>query len=134
MKLRFFNWAFVCILLFPLTAAGQTLGTEFTYQGQLKNGGSRASGLHDLRFRLFDASVAGAQVGTTLCVDNVVMSDGLFTVALDFGAVFAGQQRFLEIEVRADTALSCGNATGFVTLTPRQPLSAAPNALFALNA
>lgn len=124
----------ISALLTTLASAQTPLGTAFTYQGQLKDGGSPASGLHDLRFRLYDASVGGAQVGATLCVDNVSVTDGLFTVSLDFGAQFAGQERFLEIEVRADAGLDCANPAGFTTLTPRQPLTAAPNALFASNA
>lgn len=128
------RWALV---LGPLSASfvdAQTpLGTGFTYQGQLKSSGMRASGMHDFRFRLYDALVGGAQVGTTLCVDNVSVADGLFTVTLDFGAQFDGDERFLEIDVRADNGLDCGNPADFVALAPRQPLTAAPSAFFALN-
>ncbi len=112
----------------------QPLGTSFTYQGELRSSGVPAAGLHDLRFRLYDAASGGAQVGSTVCSDNVAVSEGRFTVVLDFGTQFAGQQRFLEIEVRTDTGLNCANATGFVPLTPRQPLTASPHAIFALNA
>ncbi|MBM4107230.1 MAG: hypothetical protein FJ255_00185 [Phycisphaerae bacterium] len=112
----------------------QPLSTAFTYQGELRNGTILATGPHDLRFRLYDASVGGSQVGPTLCSDSVSLTDGCFTLNLDFGAQFAGQQRFLEIDVRADTGLGCGNATGFVTLAPRQALTASPNAAYALSA
>lgn len=113
-------------------AHAQPLGTSFTYQGSLRNAGAPAQGVHDLRFRLYDAASGGNQVGATLCADNVGVADGLFTTTLDFGAVFGGSQRFLEIDVRPDAGLGCANATGFVTLSPRQPVSAAPNALFSL--
>ncbi len=116
------------------TASAQPVGTEFTYQGSLADAGLPAAGLHDLRFRLYGAAVGGSQVGATLCADDVLLAQGRFSVALDFGAQFAGQQRFLEIDVRADTGLGCGDPTGFVILNPRQPLTAAPNSLFALNA
>ncbi|HEY3242568.1 MAG TPA: hypothetical protein VGM03_04375 [Phycisphaerae bacterium] len=122
------------LFLSAMAVAQMPLGTAFTYQGRLQGNGNPANGLHDLRFRLYDASVGGAQVGSTVCLDNVSVSNGLFTVLLDFGAQFAGQQRFLEVDVRADTGLDCSNLTGFVILTPRQALTAAPNALFALNA
>jgi len=112
----------------------QPLTTTFTYQGELQTSGSPAAGLHDLRFRLFDAAAGGAQIGATLCSDNVAVADGRFTVSLDFGAQFAGQQRFLDIDVRADTGLNCTSAAGFVLLSPRQALTAAPNAAFALTA
>jgi len=110
------------------------LGTSFTYQGELTNAAAPATGLHDLRFRLYDAQTGGLQVGSTLCADNVNVAAGRFSATLDFGAQFTGQQRWLEIEVRSDAGLDCGDATGMVVLSPRQPLSATPNALFALNA
>lgn len=113
-------------------AAG--LGTSFTYQGRLTEDGSGANGTYDLRFSLFDQPVAGAQQGPTLCLDNIVATGGVFTVHLDFGSQFNGQERFLQIEVRADSGLDCANADGFIPLDPRQALTAAPNALFALKA
>jgi hypothetical protein len=132
---RFATIAAILPMLTHTAAAQAPLGTEFTYQGQLKDGGTPADGMHDFRFRLFDALEDGLQVGATLCADNVTVADGLFTIAVDFGAdVFNGDERFLEIEVRADTGLGCGNPAGFVILGPRQGLTAAPNALFALNA
>lgn len=109
--------ALLTVLLAAVGAPGQTpLSNAFTYQGRLENAGSPVNGLHDLRFRLYDAAAGGALVGTTLCVDNVNVADGLFMVPLDFGAQFAGEQRFLEIDVRADAGLGCGNGAGLVTL------------------
>jgi hypothetical protein len=115
-------------------ALGQPLTTSFTFQGELDNGTSLASGTFDFQFVLFDAAVAGAQLGPTLCSDNVTVTGGKVTVQLDFGSQFAGSQRFLEVRVRQDTGLDCTNAAGFTALTPRQNLTATPNALFALNA
>lgn len=112
----------------------QALTTAFTYQGELQNGGTPVDGAHDLRFRLYDASASGTQLGTTLCVDNVQVVGGKFTVQLDFGSQFAGQQRFLDIQVRPDTGLDCSNATGYTLLTPRQPMTATPYASFAPSA
>jgi hypothetical protein len=124
----------VCLCAATATPSlAQPLGTAFTYQGELKAAGVPAAGLHDLRFRLYDASVGGSQVGPTLCTNNIVFADGRFTVELDFLAAFSGQQRFLEVEVRADAGLDCSNLAGFTILGPRQPLTAAPNALFALT-
>ncbi len=126
--------ALLLVLIPALFAIAQPLDTAFTYQGELRSAGVPASGAHDMRFRLYDTPGGGAQVGSTLCSDNVPLSEGRFTVVLDFGSVFAGQQRFLEIEVRADTGLDCSNPAGFVILGPRQPLTGAPNALFSLTA
>ena len=127
--------ALVVMALTASSATGQSpLGTSFTYQGQLRSAGSPASGMHDLRFQLYNASALGASVGAQLCLDNVPVTGGLFKVELDFGAPFTGQKRFLAIEVRVDTGLNCANPTGFILLNPRQELTATPNALFASNA
>ena len=37
-----------------LTAASTAQSTAFTYQGRLINGGATGSGLHDIRFTLFN--------------------------------------------------------------------------------
>ncbi|MBL9033086.1 MAG: hypothetical protein JNM80_15415 [Phycisphaerae bacterium] len=118
-----------------LSAAAFAQPTAITYQGRVKNGTALASGLHDFRFTLFDAASGGAPVGTTQCMDNVVVTEGLFTAVVDFGQQFATPSpRFLQIEVRADTGLNCTNGTGFVVLAPRQALTAAPLANSAKSA
>ncbi|MFZ2873785.1 MAG: hypothetical protein WAZ94_04820 [Phycisphaerales bacterium] len=73
----------------------------------------------------------GAQIGATLCADNVTAADGLFTVDLDFGIAFPGERRFLEIEARSDAGAGCADQTGYSLLTPRQELKATPYATFA---
>ena len=99
------------------------VGNGFTYQGSLKNNGSPANGQFDFQFKLYDALSGGTQVGNTLTVSNQAVTDGLFTVLLDFGAsAFGGQARWLEIAVR-----QAGGGT-YTTLAPRQPLSAVPYA------
>jgi hypothetical protein len=134
--------AFTAAWLFT-TFAGSLAGaqsTAFTYQGRLDDAGAPANGLHDFRFRLFDAASDGAQIGATLCLDNVSVVGGVFTAQLDFGQHFATTaQRHLEIDVRRDTGLTCGNIAGFTVLAPRQPVTAAPyashaNSAFALDA
>lgn len=115
-------------------AAGQPLTPAFTYQGELSVGGAPSTGTYDFRFRLFDALSGGGQVGATLCADNVAVDAGRFVATLDFGAQFSGAQRFLEMDVRQDTGLSCANAAGFTTLGGRQPLTAAPFASYSASA
>ncbi len=110
------------------------LSTSFTYQGELASAGTPASGSYDIRFRLYDAASGGTQIGSTLCSDNLAVANGRFAASLDFGAVFAGQKRFLELEVRQDTGLDCSDATGFATLTSRQKITAASNAIAATHA
>lgn len=105
------------------------LGSGFTYQGRLTDGGGPANGIYDFQFSLYDDASAGSQVGSTLQQDDVTVADGLFTVQLDFGNVFDGTALWLEIGVRA------GSSTGaYSTLTPRQPLTATPYALYAKQA
>lgn len=103
--------------------------SAFTYQGQLKDGALPANGPFDLQFRLYDALVGGAQIGSTITANDLNVSNGVFTTQLDFGAsAFVGDARWLEIAVRP------GPSTGaYTTLTPRQSLTVAPYALFALN-
>src|SRR5262249_22779625 len=66
-------------------------GTAFTYQGHLNDGGSPANGNYDLRFAVYDSAGGGNNIAGPLTNSAVAVSDGLFTVALDFGAgVFPG--------------------------------------------
>jgi hypothetical protein len=120
------------VMVLRVNATAQPLTTAFTYQGELKANGDLAQGPHDMRFRLYDG--AGVQIGSVLCSDNVSVVDGRFVVTLDFGSVYVGQQRFLEVDVRADTGLSCASAAGFTTLSPRTALTATPFSSFATAA
>lgn len=114
-------------LVAALPALGQTpMGTAFTYQGRLTDAGAPANGIYDLQFTLFTAASIGAQVGPVVTRDDVAVTDGLFTVTLDFGAsAFTGSARWLEIGVRPGAS-----AGGFTTLSPRQELTPSPNALY----
>lgn len=111
------------------TEALLALGTAFTFQGSLSDGGSPATGAYDFEFLLWDALAGGTQVGGTQTVGDVAVSGGLFTVTLNFGDVFHGDQHFLEIRVRAGSSVGA-----YAPLTPRQPLNAVPNASYALEA
>ncbi len=106
------------------------LGTVFTYQGQLKQGDEPVSDTCDFRFILYDADIGGSQVGSMVTQEGVLVNNGLFTVQLDFGsAAFAGDARWLDIAVRCPTG-----SGGYTSLSPRQAVTAAPYALYALNA
>lgn len=105
-------------------------GTAFTYQGRLANGSAGVTGLYDFQFRTFDASSAGNTVGTTVNLTGVGVTNGLFTVTLDFGAnVFTGPARFLDLAAKTN-----GSVASFVPMTPRQPLTPAPYAIRAASA
>ena len=120
--------------IFAAMAGAQTLGSHFTYQGELWGDGAPANGLYDMRLRLYDTATVGLQSGSTLCADDVAVTNGRFVTILDFGAAFTGQRGFMEIEVRTDSGLGCSNASGFTVLSPRQELTVVPNAAFATGA
>src|SRR5689334_5240256 len=110
----------------PAAARPSPLSTAFTYQGQLKQSSNPVNNTADFQFGLWDAVTGGAILnGGPISVNAVPVSNGLFTVQLDFGSnVFNGQARWLEIAVRSPAG---GGA--FTTLTPRQPLTAEPYSL-----
>ncbi len=103
-------------------------GTAFTYQGHLNDGANPATGSYDLTFSLFNVVSGAGQVGATITNSATGVSNGLFTVVLDFGANFPGADRWLEIGVRTN-----GGGT-FATLAPRQKLLPTPYAIFANTA
>lgn len=120
--------AALAVIAAPLPLLAQApLGNAFSYQGQLKMNAAPYTGSADFVFRLYDAAAGGTQVGGDVGLNGVAVAGGLFTVALDFGAVFDGNERWLECDV-----MTPGDA-GFTTLAPRQLLAAAPYALRALN-
>lgn len=102
-------------------------GTEFSYQGSLKDGANPANGNYDFEFLLFDALTAGTQQGATLTRSAVAVANGIFSVKLDFGSQFPGANRFLEIRVRL------AGQPGITTLTPRQLVNSAPYSVKSLN-
>jgi hypothetical protein len=122
-------FAVVVCSLFITVSPGFGQGTAFTYQGRLASGTNAANGSYDLTLALFNVASGAGQVGNTLTNSAVGVSNGLFMVALDFGANFPGGipptgERWLEIGVRT-------NGPGaFVTLTPRQKITATPYSIY----
>src|ERR1039458_6791584 len=104
-------------------------GTAFTYQGQLQNNGSPASGTYNLSFSLFTVSSGGSAIAGPATNSGVLVTNGLFTVLIDFGpGVFTGTSNWLEIAVETNLDSS------FTTLAPRQQLTPVPYAIFAASA
>jgi hypothetical protein len=92
--------------------------------------GQIASGVYEMQFYLRDALTGGNPIGGTNTIAPVAVSNGLFTVAVDFGSnVFTGGNLWLEIGVRPS-----GSLFAFTTLTPRQALQSVPYAVFASGA
>ncbi len=131
------RFGFACVAALVAASAGlrsahaAPLGSGFTYQGQLQQSGIPSTGACDFQFSVWNALTDGTQLGSTQTVGAVSVTDGLFTVALngggEFGAsAFAGEDRWLQIGVRCPTG-----GGSYSTLSPRQPLTAAPYALYA---
>jgi len=60
-------------------------GTAFTYQGRLTDGGNPANGHYDLWFKLYDDASVGKQTSSPAVLSGRSLSNGTFTVTLDFG-------------------------------------------------
>jgi len=114
------------LAILGLTASAQT--TAFTLQGRLNSGAGAANGSYDLTFAVYDANVAGNKIAGPITNSTVAVSNGLFTVSLDFGAgVFTGTNYWVQM------AVSPAGANTFAALTPRQQLTPAPYALSAVS-
>lgn len=104
----------------------------FTYQGRLTDGGSPADGLYDMQFRLFDSQAVGTgtQQGVTVTNSSVQVTNGTFTVLLDFFLpVFDDSTRFLEVSIRPT-----GSPGAYTLLDPRQAITSTPYAVRAVSA
>lgn len=128
--LIFFLVCSVTLLFLAAGTRGQS--SAFTFQGRLNDSGAPASGNYDIQLQLFDTGTAGTgtQIGTTVNLSAVPVTSGVFTVQPDFtAAAFPGADRFVEVGVKP-----AGSANPFTILSPRQPITPTPYALFSANA
>jgi len=108
---------------------GTPVDQTFTYQGQLRNAGQLVNGPVDLRITLWDADVAGGQVGSANTFNAMQLNDGRFACGLNFGgAAFDGSNRWIQVEFR-----NPAGSGQYQALTPRDKITATPYALYALN-
>lgn len=129
MKTKHLSKLMILIALFaPILSSAQT--TEFTYQGNLRDGANPANGSYDLEFKLYDAVSAGNLIGTQTRA-AVVVSSGVFAVRLDFPSAssFPGGDRYLEVAVKP-----AGSPNPYTLLSPRQRVGSSPYAVRSLNA
>ena len=120
-KLRYFFVLLALLAGVHHVAAQGT--TAFTYQGQLRDGGTNANGAYTMIFKLYDASTNGNQIGAPI-TNSPNLFNGLFSVNLDFGAAaFNGNARWLGITIT--------NGPTTETLWPRVQVLPSPYALFA---
>ena len=117
-----------CALLTAICLPAFAQGTAFTYQGRLNDGASAANGTYDLTFTLFNTPNGASQTGSAVTNAGVTVSNGLFTVTVDFGAgVFGANGLFLEVGVRTNGVGS------FTPLSPRTKVTPTPYAITAEN-
>jgi hypothetical protein len=129
MKAKFSS---LLVSILALTAAldgALAQGTAFTYQGRLSDTNGPANGVYDLLFTVWGVpSGGGTSLGPAVITNGVPVTNGLFTVTVDFGPdIFTGAERWIEIGV------STNGTGGFRTLSPRQPITASPYAITAGN-
>lgn len=105
----------------PAALAQNLVSNSITYQGELADGGAPANGQYDIRFRAFNS--VGGPIGPIITAEDVNVQSGRFTINLDFGDIYNGEARFLELSVRPGAS-----AGAFTTLSPRQELTATPYA------
>ena len=112
------------LALMPAVATAQG-SSAFTYQGRLYDNGALANGSYVLRITPYAVATGGIQLAPAFDTPPLDVVDGIFSTTLDFGAsVFLGAPVWLEVQVQAPSS-------GFVLLTPRQPVTPAP---YAINA
>src|SRR5882724_672304 len=102
-------------------------GTAFSYNGKLNDGVNPANGSYDLRFTLYNAVSNGSAVGSLTNIATGI-TNGLFTVTLDFGGVFNGSNYWLELAARTN------GGGAFTVLSPRQAILSTPYAIYSDNA
>ncbi len=97
-------------------------------RASLQQNGTNANGAFNFEFALFATNAGGASIAGPVTNNTVSVTNGLFTVNIDFGsAPFTGASNWVEISVETNG----GNS--FTTLAPRVALTPAPTAIFAEN-
>ena len=116
------------LALLSLSGFAHAQGTAIGYQGRLNDGARPATGLYDFNFKVFDVEAGSLALTNTVVRNAVPTTNGVFSVSLDFGGVFTGAARWLEISVRT-------NGVGALSiLAPRTPLLPTPYSIFAGSA
>jgi hypothetical protein len=108
----------ITVLLASLALSAAASAFPITYQGVLRDAGSAVNGAHSITFQLTDSPAAGLLL-QSVALPNVAVTDGLFTVELNFNdAHFTGQDRWMTIVVDGQP------------LSPRQKINYAPYSIY----
>jgi hypothetical protein len=84
-----------------------TVGSKFSYQGVLKEGGIPVTGSRDMTFRVYSDDTCSTQVGIPIVKSGVAVTDGLFSVELDVThGHIDGRGLWLEVEI-GGTSIGC---------------------------
>lgn len=118
---RFLLLGLTFVFALSLPVGAQT--TAFTYQGRLQSANGPATGLYDFNFLLHSTAGGGTPLTGPVVLSAVPVTNGVFSVVLDFGDRFPGADRWLEIAVRTNRGLA------YTTLSPRQRLTSTPYAV-----
>lgn len=128
MKRAVLSIRYCLLLMLGILMCKVVFAQPFTYQGMLREREVPANRTYDFQFSLWTAPIGGAQVGPTLTRPSVRVVNGLFTVELDFGNVWNGSDRYLQIAVRP------AGSGPYTVLSPRVKVSRAPYSHLATRA
>lgn len=119
----------LCFVCSVQAIGGQS--NAFTYQGKLTDRGSPATNHYDFLFKLFDVPSGGTQIGRDLVRADVAVTNGIFTVDLDFGtsAFGAGTEHYVEIAVRPEASTGA-----YTALRLRELIADSPYAVQTIRA
>lgn len=126
-------FAAILIVAFTLAphAPGQTLGSAFTYQGELEQAGVPYTGNADVQFRAYTSASGIVTIGPEITLSDIPCDAGRFTVTLDFlQELPAGAH----LEIRVRTPHDPTNAAPYTTLLPRHAFLPTPQATLAARA
>jgi len=118
----------MALMIFGAVQHATALGTAFTYQGRLDDTGQCADGYYAFQFSLWDQQAPGGTklFDNTTDTSEVLVTNGLFTVTLDFGpAAFTGNTYYLDTMVHTNTFPT------FTDLSPRLLIMPTPYAIYA---
>ena len=86
--------------------SGLSQSTAFTYQGRLNDAGSPANGPYQMHFILFHYGTNVLPASKALSISPVAVSNGLFTVILDFcGAIIVRELFAQRVNIHFDEHL-----------------------------
>ncbi|MFN0279869.1 MAG: hypothetical protein ACKVRN_14920 [Pyrinomonadaceae bacterium] len=129
MNRKLYVVAGIIFFMLNVASAVRAQTTEFTYQGRLQDSNLPATANYDFAFSLWDSVANGTQLPPTQFLNGVAVTNGMFTVRLNFGLgnQFNGSERFLQVLVRP------AGGGEYTTLSPRQAITSGPYAIRSLN-